>query len=96
MKIVTAAEMKEIERRANERGMSYYDMMENAGRKAAEYIKENTKDFGTKLCLICVGAGNNGGDGYVAARYIKELGGTPIIMMACGTPKTPDAARNFE
>ena len=96
MKIVTAAEMKKIERRANERGMSYYDMMENAGRKAAEYIKENTKDFGTKLCLICVGAGNNGGDGYVAARYIKELGGTPIIMMACGTPKTPDAARNFE
>ncbi len=96
MRIVSASEMKEIERAAFERGMSYCDMMENAGRAAAEYIKDNTKNFETKLCLIVVGTGNNGGDGYVAARYIKNFGGTPIIMMAAGEPKTPDAIKNFE
>ena len=96
MRIVTAAEMKQIEKNANDAGLNYYDMMENAGRGAAEYIKSNTKDFETKLCLICVGNGNNGGDGYVAARILKELGGSPIIMMACGEPKTPDSIKTFE
>ncbi len=96
MRIVSASEMREIERAAFERGMSYYEMMENAGRAAAEYIKDNTRDFETKLCLIAAGTGNNGGDGYVAARHIKDFGGTPIIMMASGEPKTPDAIKNFE
>ncbi len=96
MRIVTADEMKSIEKAAFDAGMSYYDMMENAGRGIAGYVKENTKDFETKLILICAGTGNNGGDGYAAARYLKNMGGSPIIMMAGGQPKTPDAARNFE
>lgn len=96
MRIVSTAEMKEIEKSANERGISYYDMMERAGRGTAEYIKANTKNFETKLCLVVAGTGNNGGDGYAAARYLKEMGGIPMIMMASGPPKTPDAIKNFE
>ncbi len=96
MRIVSAAEMKRIERKAYESGLSYYQMMENAGKGVAEFVKKNTKDFETKLILICVGTGNNGGDGYAAARFLKEMGGTPLILMADGLPKTPDAIKNFE
>ncbi len=96
MRVVSSAQMKKIEENANKQGLSYYDMMENAGKGVADYIKETTEKFETKLILICVGTGNNGGDGYVAARKIKELGGSPLIMMSDGEPKTPDAVKNFE
>lgn len=96
MRIVTIEQMKEIERRAAESGLSYKQMMENAGCAIAELIKKKTKNFETKIILICVGKGNNGGDGYVAARRIKELGAIPLIIMAEGAPKSPDAKINFE
>lgn len=96
MRIVNAAEMKEIEKRANANGLSYYDMMENAGGKVAEFIKNNTKNFESKLILICTGKGNNGGDGFVAARKLKEMGGNPLIMLVDGVPKTDDAVKNFK
>lgn len=95
MRIVTISQMKEIERRAAESGLSYPEMMENAGRAAADLIARNTKNFTEKITVVLVGKGNNGGDGYVAARRIKELGGHPIIIMAAGEPVTPDAKTNF-
>ena len=94
MRVVSSAQMKKIEENANKHGLSYYDMMENAGKGVADYIKETTEKFETKLILICVGTGNNGGDGYVAARKIKELGGSPLIMMSDGEPK--DSGRRKE
>lgn len=96
MRIVTINEMKEIERRADKSGLSYFQMMENAGTEAAKIIFNNTKDFETKIVLICAGKGNNGGDGFVAAKRIKEFGGHPLILLADGSPVTADAKKNFD
>ena len=48
MRIATSKQMKEIERRADESGLSYYQMMENAGAAAAEVVK-STENFNERL-----------------------------------------------
>jgi hydroxyethylthiazole kinase-like uncharacterized protein yjeF len=72
MKVVTVKEMRRIERAADESGHSYVTMMENAGRAVAEACQQQHLDEGRVLILI--GPGNNGGDGLVAARYLREAG----------------------
>ncbi|MDY7041828.1 MAG: NAD(P)H-hydrate dehydratase [Chloroflexota bacterium] len=72
MKVVTVEEMRRIERAADESGHSYATMMENAGRAVAEACQQMRLDEGR--VLILVGPGNNGGDGLVAGRYLREAG----------------------
>ena len=95
MRVVNASQMKQIEKNANDMGITYYQMMENAGMCVADFVRKNIKDFETKIILILTGTGNNGGDGFVAARIIKKFGGNPLIMMVDGPPKTIDAIKNF-
>jgi len=90
---VTSGQMKEIERRADEAGLSYYEMMENAGTGAAEYILSKHPLEGKKVLIFC-GKGNNGGDGYVAARKLKEKGALVRLILAEGEPKTEDSIKN--
>jgi NAD(P)H-hydrate epimerase len=73
MKLVTVAEMKGLERAADEAGHTYATMMEQAGRAVAQVISSRTKIKGQRV-LVLVGPGNNGGDGLVAARYLREAG----------------------
>lgn len=70
MKIVTVEEMRRIEQAADASGHSYATMMENAGRAVAEACQQKHLDEGRVLILI--GPGNNGGDGLVAARYLRQ------------------------
>lgn len=90
---VSSAEMKEIERKADEAGLSYYQMMENAGTGAAKFIATEESVAG-KSVLICCGKGNNGGDGFVAARKLTEQGASVKLILAEGEPKTEDALKN--
>ncbi|MEL7655937.1 MAG: NAD(P)H-hydrate epimerase [Bacillota bacterium] len=94
MPVVTSTEMKEIERAAAEAGLSYYQMMENAGSGAAEYIAESQAVAGKKVIVFC-GKGNNGGDGFVVARKLKEEGASVEILLMEGHPKTEDAISNW-
>src|SRR5205085_1135599 len=71
MKIVTAAEMREIDRRTVEEfGVPSLTLMENAGSAVAEFCLQQYPEA-KRICLIC-GKGNNGGDGLVAARKLHE------------------------
>lgn len=90
---VTSAQMKEIERKADEAGLSYYQMMENAGTGAAEYISSKHPVAGKTILIFC-GKGNNGGDGFVAARRLTEKGALVKLYLAEGEPKTADAVKN--
>ena len=63
---VTCEEMKELERAADAAGLSYSRMMENAGTRAAEIIRENIpKSIEKPRAAVFCGKGNNGGDGFV-------------------------------
>jgi len=92
---VTCAQMKDIEKRAYEKGLSYYQMMENAGKSAASYIMEQ-ENVERKRVLVFCGKGNNGGDGLVVARILAQAGAKVQIVLAEGDPLTPEAQKNME
>ncbi len=79
MHIVTVAEMRELETKADrEYGLTSHILMENAGKSAADILIThiNRPRTITNLeFLILVGPGNNGGDGLVMARHLKKWGG---------------------
>ena len=96
--IVTCEEMKQLERMADAAGLSYYEMMENAGTKAAQYILDAFHYTYGKVekALILCGKGNNGGDGFVVARKFHEAGIDVSVLLVEGEPVTEDAITNYE
>ena len=84
-KTVTAAEMKERERAANEAGLLYIQMMENAGRAAYAELKRRVPAL--RRLLIVAGKGNNGGDGFVMARVAAKEGVQVRVLLAEGSRK---------
>lgn len=91
---VTSAQMKEIERNADAAGLSYYQMMENAGSGAAEIIASECSVEGKNVFIFC-GKGNNGGDGFVVARKLTKKGVAVRLALVEGEPRTEDAIRNW-
>lgn len=92
--VVTAAGMKRIEQAANEAGLLYIQMMENAGRAAWAELTARFPAPGR--LLVVAGKGNNGGDGFVMARVAVKAGWQVCVWLAEGEPKTPDAITNRE
>ena len=72
MKLFTAQQMRNADRAAADAGVSSLLLMESAGRAVAEAAGRHWP--GTKHILILCGRGNNGGDGYVAARHLLLMG----------------------
>jgi len=96
MKIVTAAEMRAIDRATSERfGVPSLTLMENAGSAVAEHVLTHHGDA-QKIVVLC-GKGNNGGDGFVAARKLHHAGKTvQVILLADRVDLRGDAAAMFE
>ncbi|HTY13340.1 MAG TPA: NAD(P)H-hydrate epimerase [Candidatus Omnitrophota bacterium] len=79
MKTVTSEQMAELDRHAIEDlGIPSLTLMENAGRETAEEAAKLSP--GPKIAVIC-GKGNNGGDGFVAARYLAEKGFELLVVL---------------
>jgi hydroxyethylthiazole kinase-like uncharacterized protein yjeF len=78
---VTIREMRAIETNAEYYGISLLQLMETAGRNVAEEIASRFNPKETKVAIFC-GSGGNGGDGFVAARYLNCLGFTVEIILA--------------
>lgn len=71
MKVFSVAEMVAAEKAADAAGVSYAQMMETAGKSAAEAIIARWPVAKSRV-LVLVGPGNNGGDGLVCGRYLAE------------------------
>ena len=72
MKLVNVQEMRRIEQAADAEGHSYATMMELAGQAVADIATALQLAESGERVLILVGPGNNGGDGLVAARFLRE------------------------
>ncbi|MBN1267131.1 MAG: NAD(P)H-hydrate dehydratase [Anaerolineales bacterium] len=81
-KIATRNEIIGLENAANKDGLSFDQMMENAGRSTAEEIISIFQDLHGYRILILIGGGNNGGDGLVAGRYLKNDGADVILYLS--------------
>ena len=100
MKALTAAEMREVDRLTTERyGISQAQLMEHAGKAVAEFVlSEIARRFKSpvrKVVVLC-GKGNNGGDGLVAARHVREeIRHTTVVLFGAAGELRGDPAANF-
>lgn len=95
MEIRTAKEMREIERLTDLGGISYLRLMENAGSAATAAIRQKVPVQENNIVVFC-GSGNNGGDGFVVARRLRENGGNVIVVLTDGPPRSPEAIQMLE
>src|SRR2546427_10151494 len=78
MKILTAAQMREIDRLTSEQfGVPSLQLMENAGARVVEFLIEQFPDLVRRKVVILCGKGNNGGGGLGGARLVRGEGGGP-------------------
>ena len=102
MKILTAEQMRAFDRLTTERaGVSFSQLMENAGRQVADFILEEMvaerqpPDRPVAISILC-GKGNNGGDALVAARHLWERGFKPrVCLLAPASELKGDARANY-
>jgi hydroxyethylthiazole kinase-like uncharacterized protein yjeF len=95
MKIVTSDEMRLIDKLTTERhGVPSLGLMENAGTAVAQVVQLMYPNVG-RIAVVC-GKGNNGGDGFVAARKLHQQGRVVEVLL-CGSPEElkGDAANMF-
>ena len=93
MRLVTAEQMREIDRATIEEfRVPAHDLMEQAGRAIALDIAES---FERGSVVVMAGKGNNGGDGYVAARYLSRAG-WQVAVVSPEPPNRGEAFRAFE
>jgi len=86
MKVVTAEQMREIDRSAASIGLTTKALMDNAGRAVAEETKKLIGSVIGKHILVIVGPGNNGGDGLVAGRYLDDWGAEVSLYLCSQRP----------
>jgi len=96
MKILTAEEMREVDRLTTERyGIPGLTLMENAGASVAQFIALRWTGLAQRRIVVLCGKGNNGGDGFVAARHLRELKAKPeVYLFAAQEEMRGDAATN--
>jgi NAD(P)H-hydrate epimerase len=96
MKIVSAAEMREIDRATSERfGVPSLTLMENAGSAVTRFILSDYP-HAQRIGVIC-GKGSNGGDGFVVARRLAESSRVVRVLLLCGPEELRgDAAAMFQ
>jgi hydroxyethylthiazole kinase-like uncharacterized protein yjeF len=92
--MITDAETKVLDMNSEYFGVPTALLMENAGKGAAEYIRTIVKDTQKNILVFC-GTGNNGGDGFVAARYLAQYYRVSVFL-ANPKIKTEIARRNFQ
>ena len=73
MPILTADQMRAAEKRCFELGTQSYDLMQRAGLAVVDVVQRRWSDRARRI-LVLAGPGNNGGDGFIVARGLSDLG----------------------
>lgn len=87
--------MKALEAQAESKGVSRFTLMENAGREVARVLEEKTKLKDKRILIVCY-HGNNGGDGFVAARYLAEKAEVDLLFIGEESKLKKEAEDNLK
>jgi ADP-dependent NAD(P)H-hydrate dehydratase / NAD(P)H-hydrate epimerase len=99
MKVLTAAEMREVDRRTTEMGTPGIVLMENAAHRVVEFLAERFSPLAAQRVVVLCGKGNNGGDGMAIARQLftrfhpRRL---DVVLFAEAEGLKGDAAANYK
>src|SRR4029077_10457186 len=89
MKVLTAPEMREVDRLTSERyAIPSLQLMETAGSRVANacYQAVDRAAIQPRTIAVLCGKGNNGGDGFVAARHLQSSG-TRVTLFLFSEPR---------
>ena len=98
MKVLTAAQMREVDRRTIESGIPGIVLMENAGHRVVEFLEKRFAPLSAERIAVLCGKGNNGGDGLVVARQLFTRFGPralDVVLLADPAELKGDAAANY-
>ncbi|HLD48408.1 MAG TPA: NAD(P)H-hydrate epimerase, partial [Desulfobaccales bacterium] len=97
MKLVTASTMRELDRRAiQDLGIPSLVLMENAGRTTYRILRREFPELQGEVAVVA-GRGNNGGDGFVVARYLANAGiPAAVFLLGAKEQVSGDARVNLE
>ncbi len=90
MRVVTSAQMRQIEDNSLRHSLSAHRLMENAGSAAASFVRRAFK-IADRNCIIFCSKGNNGGDGLVVARKLTESDVNVVVTLLDGKPDSDEA-----
>ncbi len=93
--IVSALQMRQIEDKSEEFGVSKEDLMDNAGERVFKYILDKVGLAGRNI-IFFAGKGNNGGDALVAAVHAYNSGAQVVVVMVEGYPKSSATQKRIE
>lgn len=97
MQLPTAKQMQDLDRATiTEIGIPGLVLMENAGLRTVDFLVAKFGDPCNKVVTFFIGPGNNGGDGLVIARHLRQRGALPRIFLLVAPEKVKgDAAVNL-
>src|SRR4030095_13194018 len=98
MKVLTAAEMREVDRLTIESGIPGLVLMENAGHRVVEFLEKRFAPIAAQRVVVLCGKGNNGGDGLVLARQFHTRlhpASLHVVLFAPPESLQGDAAANL-
>src|SRR6266536_1413596 len=98
MKVLTAAQMREVDRRTIELGTPGSVLMENAGGSVVDFLAEHFQPLSEQRIVVFCGKGNNGGDGMVVARQLfSKYRPRSLDAVMVGSPEQMkgEAAENY-
>lgn len=95
-KLITNEQMRQLEAVSDKSGVSYQELMAHAGTRSAIAIQKLAWKSNLNSIVFLAGKGNNGGDCFVAARFLKQHGFQVSIILAQGNPKTELATHAYE
>ena len=99
MKVLTAAQMREVDRRTIGMGIPGLVLMENAGQRVVELLAGKFAPLAAQRIAVLCGKGNNGGDGMVVARQLFTRfhpAALHVVLLAAPEELKGDAARNYQ
>ncbi len=98
MKILTAAQMRDVDRRTMELGIPGIVLMENAGHRVVEFLVETFAPLEQQRIVVLCGKGNNGGDGMVVARQLwtrRRPRALHVVLVGAPEELRGEAAENY-